>query len=806
MFKTRKQRSAAGIVAAVLLSACGGGGEPSDPCAGCGPDAVASSTVQMRALAVPTSAAPAGGEQSVTLQAGVNGYAGGADAYINSFHSSTNFGASEYLQDKVAGVGTTQLRSLVRFAIFRSEGGPVPDGATITAATFSLYKAGFYGTKYQLRPVLADWVEGEVSWTQSRQGRPWARPGAAALGSDVAAGYDAEGTALWDPGWVAFDVTEGVRAMAGGRVNRGWLLDPVGGNTNAKSFYSNESGVDPAKRPQLTLRYTAPAANTPPSVGLTAPLAGRSFPAGTAIPMAAAANDAEGTVSRVEFYANGVKVGEDPSAPFSFNWSGASAGTHSLTAVAYDNAGARASSTPVSVSVVQANPGGDQEVTLQDGLNGYAGAADAHLYEFHSGLNFGTAQFLQDRSTGTSRFRSMVRFAIFQSEGGPVPDGATITSASLSLYKSDSYTSTYRLRAMLADWSEGEATWNDSRPGVPWSSPGATGLGTDVTSTFDAEGAATRDPGWMSFDVTDGVRAMTAGRANRGWLLDPVSGNTNVKSFFSSEYALNPAMRPKLTVRFTQTQDTGTTATSCRNLGLPGFCVDVYNALQLEGTWSTCPDTEVCRVVVHPGQYNMKASIFTQRHWFRHYIGVRDAQGNRPVITSQVGSVFATKGSQVRPLNIILQDLVLAGSSPGVDFDGATGSPYFHKGGLSWLNRVKIDVSNRPVLYNTGPNPGGGSFWCTDCEIVSQVVNMIAITGIDSAWISNSKLSSVKWNEFTFGLGARSVGLQNVVNESGAPVNCGQMGVICRPGPSANLLRDPTLAWFEALVAAQPRQ
>lgn len=804
MFSTMKQRWAVAIIGALLLSGCGGGTESSDACAGCESKASASSAVQKRALASPSPAA-VDGEQSITLQAGVGGYAGSADAYINSFHSSSNFGAAEYLQDKLAGVGTTELRSLVRFAIFRSEGGPVPDGATINSATFSLYKAGFYGTKYQLRPVLADWVEGEVSWTQSRQGRPWARPGAAGLGSDVAASHDAEATAPWDPGWVAFDVTEGVRAMASGRVNRGWLLDPISGNSNAKSFYSNESTVDPTKRPQLTLRYTAAPVNSSPSVGLTSPTAGQSFAAGAEIPMEAAATDADGTVTRVEFFADGVKVGEVARAPFRLNWPGAGVGNHRLTAVAHDNVGAATTSPAVLVSVMQANAGEDQEVTLQDGLNGYAGASDAHVYEFHSGLNFGTAQFLQDRSTGTSRFRSMVRFAIFRSEGGPVPDGATITSARLSLYKSGSYNSTYHLRPLLADWVEGEVTWNQRRQGVPWSSPGATGPGSDIATSFDAEGVATWDPGWMTFDVTEGLRAMAGGRTNRGWLLDPVSGNANIKSFYSSEYELSTGVRPKLIVRFSQPADTSA-ATSCRNLGLPGFCVDVYNASQLEGTWSTCPDTEVCRVVVHPGQYDMKASIFTQRHWFRHYIGVRDAQGNRPVITSQVGSVFATKGSQVRPLNIILQDLILSGPSPGVDFDGATGSPYFHKGGLSWLNRVKIDVANRPVLYNTGPNPGGGSFWCTDCEIISHVVNMFAITEIDSAWISNSRLSSVKWNEFTFGLGARSVGLQSVVNETGNPVTCGQLGVVCRAGPSAQLLRDPTLAWFESLVALQARQ
>ena len=89
---------------------------------------------------------------------------------------------------------------------YRSEGGPVPDGATITKATLSLYKYSYYDTKYQLRPVLVNWVQNEVTWSQSRQGVPWTGPGATGQGSDIAATYDAVGDALWTPGWLAFGV------------------------------------------------------------------------------------------------------------------------------------------------------------------------------------------------------------------------------------------------------------------------------------------------------------------------------------------------------------------------------------------------------------------------------------------------------------------------------------------------------------------------------------------------------------------------------------------------------------------------
>ena len=78
----------------------------------------------------------------------------------------------------------------------------------------------------------------------------------------------------------------------------------------------------------------------------------------------------------------------------------------------------------------------------------------------------------------------------------------------------------YRMRPLLANWVEGEATWQVSRVGVPWGGAGATGAGSDLASTFDAEVSALWAPGWIDFDVTNGIKAMVGGRTNFGWLLE----------------------------------------------------------------------------------------------------------------------------------------------------------------------------------------------------------------------------------------------------------------------------------------------
>ncbi|MCB2378518.1 Ig-like domain-containing protein [Hymenobacter sp. BT635] len=93
------------------------------------------------------------------------------------------------------------------------------------------------------------------------------------------------------------------------------------------------------------------AGNTPPTVSITAPANGATFTAPASVTITANAADANGTVSKVEFFQGTTKLGEDLTAPYSFSWSGVGAGTYSLTAKATDNAGAVTTSAAVSITV-----------------------------------------------------------------------------------------------------------------------------------------------------------------------------------------------------------------------------------------------------------------------------------------------------------------------------------------------------------------------------------------------------------------------------------------------------------------------
>ncbi|WP_338869014.1 Ig-like domain-containing protein [Spirosoma sp. SC4-14] len=91
--------------------------------------------------------------------------------------------------------------------------------------------------------------------------------------------------------------------------------------------------------------------NAQPTVNLTSPVASTTFTAGTAVELAATANDADGTVSKVEFYNGTTLLGSATTSPYAFTLTNVSAGTYTLTAKAVDNDGLAATSTALTIDV-----------------------------------------------------------------------------------------------------------------------------------------------------------------------------------------------------------------------------------------------------------------------------------------------------------------------------------------------------------------------------------------------------------------------------------------------------------------------
>jgi len=97
--------------------------------------------------------------------------------------------------------------------------------------------------------------------------------------------------------------------------------------------------------------------NPSPSVFVTSPGNGASFPKGSIIPISADANDLAygggvGVLSKVEFFVGGTKIGEDGTAPYSISWNPSGSGGYVITAKATDSEGAEAISAPITVTVL----------------------------------------------------------------------------------------------------------------------------------------------------------------------------------------------------------------------------------------------------------------------------------------------------------------------------------------------------------------------------------------------------------------------------------------------------------------------
>ena len=252
-----------------------------------------------------------------------------------------------------------------------------------------------------------------------------------------------------------------------------------------------------------------------PTVTITAPANGASVSGSVSI--TAAASDNVG-VDHVEFLLDGVLLGSDAVAPYALTWdsSSASNGAHTLQARAVDLADNVGSSSPISVTV-SGGGGGGTPVTVQysneDANDGYvkAGAGGASpavgTLEAYYGLAIG-------RGTDAKFNRALLSF-----DTSAIPDGATITSATLSV--------AYR-----------------SASGDPWNNPAGNTLTIDVQR--GCLGACT---------IESGDWAATPTASTVATLLRFTGGNQSSSAFTATGLdAINKSGRTQLRLRFSADQ------------------------------------------------------------------------------------------------------------------------------------------------------------------------------------------------------------------------------------------------------------
>jgi hypothetical protein len=93
-------------------------------------------------------------------------------------------------------------------------------------------------------------------------------------------------------------------------------------------------------------------ANIPPTISIIDPIFPMSYISPATVNIEAAASDVDGTVTKVDFYANSTLIGSSSASPYTLSWANMAAGTYSITAVATDNGGLTTTSASVGVTIV----------------------------------------------------------------------------------------------------------------------------------------------------------------------------------------------------------------------------------------------------------------------------------------------------------------------------------------------------------------------------------------------------------------------------------------------------------------------
>lgn len=219
-----------------------------------------------------TAADPTGPDfKTITFQNGSGGYSGALDVRVaRTLPDAHDPKSAVFWIHREVDPETNKLKNnsvaLLRFDdVFGSAPGRIPPGSPITKATLRLYTGGSKnagsGSRLNLNRMLVPW-DASAAWNYPA----WGRNGIQT--DDREASAEPDTLAILNEKDIAcdIDVTQALRAWAGGAPNHGWLLH----HTNRKS--SNALGIVSShsktakKRPQLTITYDANPANRAPAV------------------------------------------------------------------------------------------------------------------------------------------------------------------------------------------------------------------------------------------------------------------------------------------------------------------------------------------------------------------------------------------------------------------------------------------------------------------------------------------------------------------------------------------------------------
>ena len=127
-----------------------------------------------------------------------------------------------------------------------------------------------------------------------------------------------------------------------------WTSVAAGSYSITAKAYDNSNATTTSTAAAITVT----AANQAPTVSLTAPTNNATYSAPATVTLTATAADADGTISKVEFYRGGTTlIATVTTSPYTYSWTSVAAGSYSITAKAYDNSNATTTSTAAAITV-----------------------------------------------------------------------------------------------------------------------------------------------------------------------------------------------------------------------------------------------------------------------------------------------------------------------------------------------------------------------------------------------------------------------------------------------------------------------
>ena len=212
-------------------------------------------------------------------------------------------------------------------------------------------------------------------------------------------------------------------------------------------------------------------------------------------------------------------------------------------------------------------------ITLQNGLNGYAGTTDAWLDASQTRDNYGGAPDLHIRWNNGRDDCVLLKFDLT----GQIPPNAVILSSTLSIYYmvagsfQDDNAVTIKPFRLNAYWEENTGDglfgqgvsyryrvinetyeWTNGAEGG-WYDKIDDGNGTNKIKRTDGYPDAVPPQNWVSFDVTPSVSQWKSGATNYGFLVVATNfegGGTAAYGTFTSRDDSGASYRPKLTITY----------------------------------------------------------------------------------------------------------------------------------------------------------------------------------------------------------------------------------------------------------------